>query len=209
LILVFLISDAYQKKLSGEPPTYLKLKCVEAYQMVSIQDPKVSIGLPVFNGEKYLREAIDSILAQTFTDFELIISDNASTDRTEEICKEYEAKDPRVRYYRNELNLGAAPNYNRLVELSRGEYFKWACHDDLCAPEFLEKCVEILEQNSPIILCYTRTLIIDENGKPILDDFGDDLNLQMPKPHERYGRYHEALFCSGPKGCDRTRVLYG
>jgi glycosyltransferase involved in cell wall biosynthesis len=87
--------------------------------------PRVSIGLPVFNGEKYLAEALDSILSQTYRDFKLIISDNASTDRTEQICREYAAKDRRIRYYRNEKNIGAPKNFNRVFELSSGKYFRW------------------------------------------------------------------------------------
>jgi glycosyltransferase involved in cell wall biosynthesis len=88
--------------------------------------PRLSIGMPVFNGEKYLKEALDSILAQTYSDFELLISDNASTDRTEQICREYAAKDRRIRYYRNEKNIGAPKNFNRVFELSSGKYFRWA-----------------------------------------------------------------------------------
>ncbi len=88
--------------------------------------PLVSIGIPVYNGGKYLEETLDSILNQTFTDFEVIVSDNASTDNTREIVEAYAAKDPRVRYYRNAENIGAAPNYNRTFELSRGKYFRLA-----------------------------------------------------------------------------------
>jgi glycosyltransferase involved in cell wall biosynthesis len=84
--------------------------------------PKVSIGLPVYNGEAYIQNAIDSILFQSFTDFELIISDNASTDETEKICREYADKDLRVRYYRVEQNRGAAWNFNRVFKLSSGQY---------------------------------------------------------------------------------------
>src|SRR5436190_12174806 len=97
-----------------------------------MRDPIVSIGLPVFNGERYLRQALDSLLGQDFQDFELIISDNASTDRTAEICRAYVAKDRRIRYYRNESNIGSAPNYRRVFELARGEFFKWCSHDDVC-----------------------------------------------------------------------------
>lgn len=85
---------------------------------------RVSIGLPVYNGEQYLAKALDSLLAQTFTDFEVIISDNASTDRTSEICAAYLERDPRIRYYRNQQNIGAAPNFNRTFELATGMYFK-------------------------------------------------------------------------------------
>ena len=86
-------------------------------EIIKINKPRVSIGLPVCNGENYLKQALDSIMAQTYTDFELIISDNASTDRTAQICKEYANRDPRIRYYRNEKNLGAARNFNYVFEL--------------------------------------------------------------------------------------------
>ena len=96
--------------------------------------PTVSIGMPVYNGVPFLNEALDSILAQTYRDFELVISDNASTDETESICRAYAASDPRIRYYRQQENLGAMPNFNRVCELSRGQYFKWAACDDVCSP---------------------------------------------------------------------------
>ena len=126
--------------------------------------PRVSIGLPVYNGEKYLGESIESLLTQTFDDFELIISDNASTDRTKQICKKYTKKDSRVRYIRNEENIGAAENFNRIFALSLGEYFKWAAADDILHPDFLSKCIEILEKEQDIILCHSKTLRIDESG---------------------------------------------
>jgi glycosyltransferase involved in cell wall biosynthesis len=141
--------------------------------------------LPVFNGEDYLEEALDSILAQTYSDFELIISDNASTDRTEEICRAYAAKDERIRYFRNEANLGAAKNFNRVFELASGEYFKWAAHDDLCAPEYLARCVEILDREPDAILCYPRAIIIDEH-REFVDHYVDGLNLRSPRPYERF-----------------------
>jgi glycosyltransferase involved in cell wall biosynthesis len=127
-------------------------------------NPKVSVGLVVFNGENYLREAIHSILAQTFTDFELIISDNASTDGTEKICQEYATKDSRIRYSRNIKNIGGVNNENRTFELSRGQYFHWAAYDDLFAPEFLSKCVEVLDRDPSVILCYPLIVSIDECG---------------------------------------------
>jgi glycosyltransferase involved in cell wall biosynthesis len=129
--------------------------------------PKVTIGLPVFNGEKYLAQAIDSVLGQTFEDFELVISDNASTDRTGEICRSYAERDPRISYYRQATNLGAAPNFNFTFEKARGEYFKWAANDDLIAPEFLERCVRALDANPAAVLCSTLTTVIDDSGAPI------------------------------------------
>ena len=103
---------------------------------MTLHQPRVSIGLPVYNGERYLPQALDAILSQTFEDFELIISDNASTDSTQDICKSYAANDARVKYFRNSSNIGISRNFNRVFELSSGgEYFKWCAHDDLMAPD--------------------------------------------------------------------------
>lgn len=129
--------------------------------------PLVSIGLPVYNGAMYLRQAIDSILAQTFVDFELVICDNASTDETEEICLDYARRDPRVRYHRNETNIGGSRNHNRVFELSRGEYFAWAGHDDVRAPTFLERTVRVLDADPAIVLCFSTTCWIDASGRVI------------------------------------------
>jgi glycosyltransferase involved in cell wall biosynthesis len=127
--------------------------------------PRVSIGLPVYNGEPYVRQALESLIAQDFEDFELIISDNGSTDGTEAICREFTARDPRVRYYREPKNRGAAWNFSRLPQLARGEYFRWQCHDDLCEPTHLRTCVEALDRApESVILVYTGTYIIDEHG---------------------------------------------
>src|SRR6185369_4346332 len=107
--------------------------------------PSVSIGLPVYNGVNYLRQALDSLLAQTFGDWELILSDNGSTDATESICREFAARDGRIRYLREPVNRGATWNFNRVFELSRAPLFRWAAHDDVCSPELLERCVAALE----------------------------------------------------------------
>lgn len=126
--------------------------------------PRISVGMPVYNGEKFIAQAIESLLSQTFVDFELIISDNGSIDATQQICSEYASRDPRIRYYRSDRNRGAAWNHNRLVELARGEYFKWQCHDDNCAPTFLEKCLAVIESNPDVVLCYPRFVRIDDHG---------------------------------------------
>src|SRR5262249_45528439 len=104
--------------------------------------PKVTIGLPVYNGAEYLADAITSILSQTFTDFELLISDNASDDATESICRGFADRDRRVKYVRQKTNIGAAANHNLLVGQSDSPYFKWAAHDDILEPRFLEVAVE-------------------------------------------------------------------
>jgi glycosyltransferase involved in cell wall biosynthesis len=129
--------------------------------------PKVSIGLAVFNGEKYLRQAIESILAQTFSDFEIIISDNASTDGTADICQEYVALDSRIRYHRNATNIGGARNESLTFQLSKGQYFRNAAHDDILAPHLIEKCVEVLDRDPSIALCYSTIVKIDEQGQQI------------------------------------------
>ena len=127
--------------------------------------PLVSIGLPVYNGEKYLSSAIESILAQTFRDFELIICDNASTDETREICRGYMEKDHRIRYFRHKRNIGATSNFNSCLALSSGEYFKWAAHDDMLHPDFLARCVDALDADPKAVLCQSLVEYIDENGK--------------------------------------------
>ncbi|UCG52868.1 MAG: glycosyltransferase family 2 protein [Candidatus Latescibacterota bacterium] len=171
--------------------------------------PMVSIGLPVYNGERYLEQALDSILAQTFTDFEVIISDNASTDRTREICLAYTEADHRVRYVRNERNLGAAENYNRLVWLANGRYFKWAAHDDVCAPGFLARCIEVMEHDDSVVLCYPKSTFIDENGEHIAE-FVEDSDYSHGRPHERLRTWlfgKPESWCNPVFGLIRTNTL--
>jgi len=129
--------------------------------------PRVSVGVPVYNGEAYLAEALDSVLEQSFCDFEVIISDNGSTDRTEEICRAYAARDPRITYLRHEKNRGVSWNYDTAFEHGRGEYFQWLAYDDKLAPDFLAKCVDALDRNPEAVLCQSLIDVIDENGKTI------------------------------------------
>jgi glycosyltransferase involved in cell wall biosynthesis len=162
--------------------------------------PLISVGMPVYNGEEYVALAIDSVLSQTFNDFELIISDNASDDRTEEICREFASADPRIRYYRNAENIGAAGNYNRLVELARGEFFRWSNADDLFAPKLHELCLRALRQHPDAVLSYGKTEIIDEFGKT-LHLYDDNLHLSQPLANERFQRFFEQV--------GLTNVIYG
>ncbi len=139
------------------------------------------MGMPVYNGENYLRQAMESVLAQTYTDFELIVSDNASKDGTENICREYADRDHRIRYYRNEQNRGAAYNFNRVFELSTGEYFKWVAHDDVCMTTYLEKCVETLDESSDsVILSYPKVRVIDKSGEEVGQFVTLDILLEKP-----------------------------
>jgi glycosyltransferase involved in cell wall biosynthesis len=147
--------------------------------------PKVSIGLPVYNGEQYLAAALESILSQDYQDFELIISDNASDDRTAEICRDAGARDERVKYYRAEVNCGAAPNFRRAFHLAKGTYFKWMADDDVCLPGFLRRCVETIEQAPPsVVLVYPRTEHIDAEGKVTGAD-KESVESKDPRPHRR------------------------
>jgi glycosyltransferase involved in cell wall biosynthesis len=169
--------------------------------------PLVSIGLAVYNGERYIKDAIQSIVGQTFTNFELIISDNASTDGTQRICRNFAEQDERIHYSRNSRNLGAAANYNRVFALSTGKYFKWAAHDDICAPEYLEKCVEVLERYPGVVLCYPRAKIIDDRGVPVKDS-DDGLHLVAKRPSCRLREYFLHQQVSRPSfGVMRRAVL--
>ena len=147
--------------------------------------PQVSIGLPTYNGSTYLQATLDSLLAQDFTDFELIISDNGSTDDTESVCRAAVASDDRVRYQRSAVNRGAGWNYNEVLRLARGRYFKWAADDDICEPSFLRRCVEALDADAGAVLAYPRTLLIDAAGDVTgpLDD--SDLALGSIDPVRR------------------------
>ena len=102
---------------------------------------------------------------KTFQDFEIIVSDNASTDHTAEICRSFAERDPRIRYHRNEKNLGAIPNYNRAFELSRSPLFKWAADDDLYHPHYLDTCVGILDECPDVILAHSKTAFVDDRGE--------------------------------------------
>jgi glycosyltransferase involved in cell wall biosynthesis len=169
--------------------------------------PKVSVGMPVYNGERWLRATIDSILGQTYQDFELIISDNASTDKTEEICRAYAAVDKRIRYYRNQTNIGIAKNYNILLSYARGEYFKWASGNDICKPEFVEKCVEILDDREDVVLSYPRTRLFNEDSG-LLKDYHDNMNLQDEKPCIRFIKYLQRVGLNNAmNGLIRTTIL--
>ena len=126
--------------------------------------PRVSVGLAVYNGERYIASAIECILSQSYRDFELIICDNDSSDRTGEICQRFAAVDPRVRYYRNPRNIGGVRNENRTFFLARGEFFKLAAHDDLISDNFLEASVAALDAHPRAELCIPSALVIDEDG---------------------------------------------
>ena len=137
----------------------------------------VSIALPVYNGESYVAEAVESVLSQTHPHFELLICDNASTDRTEEICRRFAAQDTRIQYIRRDENCGSSGNFNDGFHRSTGKYFKWHAHDDLLEPTYLEKLVDVLEKDPGCVMAYPRTVLIDAEGQETqcyLDEIASD-----------------------------------
>jgi glycosyltransferase involved in cell wall biosynthesis len=155
--------------------------------------PKVSVGMPVYNGERYVREALDSILSQSFEGFELVISDNASTDGTPEICEAYAAQDARIRYVRQARNQGVIQNFNAAFALSSGEYFKWAASDDVCERDYLKRAVEVLDRDPSVVLAWGKTVGIDEEGQRVqkpneLSDLNSPNSVYSPDPAVRFRR---------------------
>lgn len=169
--------------------------------------PRLSIGLPVYNGEEYLSESLDALLAQSFEDFELIISDNASTDGTQEICRRYVASDVRVRYLRQPRNIGAAPNHDVVLQAARGELFKWASHDDVYDRDLLARCVEALDAHPDVVLASCYSAVIDADGKR------SDVAVSYPRAMDSTRapeRFRAQLFALGGDddyGVIRTEVV--
>ncbi len=128
---------------------------------------RLAIGMPVRNGENYLAAALECLLSQTYRDFSLLISDNSSTDRTRELAEAAAARDPRVTYVRQEQNLGAAGNFNHVFRATRSEYFKWAAHDDLMDPTYLEKTVALLDASPGAVIAHSNSLLINSDGRRI------------------------------------------
>ncbi len=151
------------------------------------RNPKLSIGIPVYNGERYLSEAIDALLEQSFGDFELLISDNASTDATEQIARAAVSRDPRVAYFRNAKNLGAAANFTAVFRRATAPYFKWACADDRMAPGFLDAALRELDAHPEAVACYGQVTLIDAEGREI-GHFEQGLDLRSPDVRERFRR---------------------
>jgi glycosyltransferase involved in cell wall biosynthesis len=150
------------------------------------QSPTLSIGLPVYNGERHIEHALQSFLAQTYTDFEIVICDNASSDATEEICRRYVERDARVRYHRNERNVGAAPNFNLAFERAAAPYFKWAAHDDICLPDYLEACMDVMLRDPSVVLCHSEIDLIDDAGEVIRAHSEELHHTDADRPSARF-----------------------
>lgn len=167
--------------------------------------PRLSIGLPVYNGEEYLEASLDAILGQTFEDFELVISSNASTDSTDEICRRYQARDSRIRFYRQDRNIGAAPNHDWVFRQSTGELFKWISADDLYARDLLARCVALLDEHPDVILTHSWTAAIDADGNVIQ---AMEYPLKTDSPHAPE-RLRSMLFDGDVPGAIRADDFYG
>lgn len=124
--------------------------------------PKVTVAIPTYNRAHYLKEAIESVLAQTFEDYELLILDNASTDNTEEVVRSF--NDKRIKYIKNKINIGGLNNFNKALDMAKGEYVIIFHDDDIMKPELLEKEVEILDKNDDVVLVATNISIINKRG---------------------------------------------
>jgi len=169
--------------------------------------PRVSIGMAVYNGEAFLAQSLEALLKQTYRNFELIICDNCSTDRTQEICRTFAAADSRIHYHRNEANIGAPRNFNLAFSFARGEYFKWSGADDICAPEFIEKCVNVLERHPELALCYPKTVWIDARSQPI-QPYDDFLDMPFPSPSRRLKHLlWNIRQCNANFGVVRTSIM--
>jgi glycosyltransferase involved in cell wall biosynthesis len=168
--------------------------------------PRLTIGLPVYNGANYLAESLDALLGQSYENFELIISDNASTDGTSDICRRYERQDSRIRYFRQSHNIGLAPNHNFTVEQAGGELFKWASNDDLYGRDLLKCCVDALDEYPRVVLAHSWTVTIDSTGMitKMIEYPLATASLRAPE------RFRSVLFDSGGDdtgGVIRTAVL--
>jgi len=168
---------------------------------------KVSIAVPAYNCEKYISQSLDSLLGQTYGDFELVISDNASSDGTQEICRRYVAMDKRVRYIRRTENIGGPGNFRYVFAQCSGQYHKWSTADDFWHPQFLEEAVAVLDGRPDVVLCYPKTRLIDASGAP-LSDYEDRLDLADDSPRARFRALYELIgLCNAHLGLIRREAM--
>lgn len=186
--------------------------------MNTLKHPIVSIGLPVYNGEDFLKYALDSLLSQTFRDFELIISDNASTDNSVNICKEFMKKDSRIKLNEQEHNIGQFNNYNFLLEKVLGKYFLWVAVDDLLLPEFLEKNLHILETKKNVVTSISKVKMFGDFTNSTKEDQNDSIGQKIVKKIKKYFSRMDCFPITGEydykinnffKNCRHSQVFYG
>ena len=174
---------------------------------MTIAKPRFTVGVPVYNGERYLAATLDSLLNQTLDDFVILVGDNASTDGTADIVQSYVKRDARVRHIRHPKNLGAAGNYTRLCQMADTEFFRWSAADDCSGPRFLEACLEALERDEDAVLVYPRVILIDAEGRS-LGDYAENLHLPQPRSADRFfALLNNVRLCNALYGVGRTAVV--
>lgn len=182
---------------------------------MSVSSPtqaRVLIGLPVYNGSNYLRNALDSIIAQSFGDWRVLISDNASTDETPDICQEYASRDARITVHRHPSNIGAAPNFNFVFQPKGETYFKWAAHDDVMLPDYIGACVALMDADPEVAMAHSYANTINHKGERV-GAYDDDLRLDAPTPEERFWRalwtihFTEAFAMVRSDVCAKTALM--
>jgi glycosyltransferase involved in cell wall biosynthesis len=171
--------------------------------------PPVSVAIPTYNCERYIGQCVESLLGQSYGDFELVISDNASTDGTEEICRRYAAADRRVRYVRRNENIGGPGNFRYVFSLCSGRYHKWSTADDYWHPEFLGEAVAVLDAQPEVVLCHPKTQLIDAEGRKI-EDYAGDLELTDESPRRRVRELYSRIgLCNAHLGLLRRDAMLG
>lgn len=181
----------------------------------ALRTPPVSVAVPAYNGERYIAQSIESLLGQSYGDFELVISDNASTDGTEAICRRYAAADRRVRYVRRAENIGGPGNFRHVFSLCSGRYHKWSTADDYWHPDFLKEAVAVLDARPDVVLCYPKTRLVDAEGATI-EDYDDNLEIVHESARERMRELYRRIgLCNAHLGLLRrdamlkTRLIAG
>lgn len=178
-------------------------------RMSGSHEPRVGIGVPVHNGARYLRAALESILAQSYQNLQVVISDNASTDETGSICERFAAADRRIEYRRLSRNIGAAANFNHCFAAARGKYFKWAAHDDLIDPSFIRRCVDELERSPEAVLCHAQVRMIGPDGRPLSTYDPASLGTSSCDPIRRLRGRLRTSWCKEVFGLIRREALEG
>ncbi|EIT84620.1 glycosyl transferase family protein [Fictibacillus macauensis ZFHKF-1] len=172
---------------------------------------KITIGLPIYNGEKYLSEALDSLLAQSYQDYIIVIYDNGSNDATEEICRAYAQQDDRISYVRHERNRGTVVNFNELVYQTTTEYFMWAACDDLWSPNYIEKCLAQLEKHPTAVMCQSDIQYMDKDGHitSVTSHFMDTTDLTVMERMEECLRFRSWIIYGlyRTEQLKKTRIL--
>jgi glycosyltransferase involved in cell wall biosynthesis len=163
--------------------------------------------MPAYNAEAWLASALESLQKQTFDDFELIVSDNASTDGTVQIAQAFAKNDSRIRVLRHDRNVGANGNYRAVLMAANADLFKWAAVNDLCAPRFLELCVDALDKDMDAVLAYPRTLLFEDSESDAVG-YEHDFDLASNDRAERFEKLLAVMRLNNAmNGVVRRRVL--